>query len=196
MTPVPTDELILASTSPYRRRLLERLQLPFRCAAPGVDETPRAGETPLQLALRLAHAKAAAIAAQQPGAYVIGSDQVACVGATVLGKPGTRERACAQLASCSARTVAFYTAVALVRGSTLLGQRCVHTEVRFRELSDAAIADYVDREQPLDCAGSFRWEGLGICLFSALRSDDPTALEGLPLSATCDLLREAGFSLP
>jgi septum formation protein len=189
-------DLILASTSPYRRQLLERLQLPFSCIAPGVDEAPAIDEAPEQLALRLGRAKALAVAHQAPDARVLGSDQVAWLPPTLLGKPGTSAAACAQLALCSGQTVTFYTSVVLAQDQTVLGERCVCTSVQFRALSEAMIARYVALEQPLDCAGSFRWEGLGICLFTALRSDDPTALEGLPLIATCDLLRSAGYILP
>lgn len=188
--------LILASTSPYRRQLLQRLQLPFSCLAPGVDETPAGAESPEQLALRLGRAKALAVAQRQPDALVLGSDQVAWLEPTLLGKPGSSARACEQLALCSGRAVTFYTSVALAGAQGPLGERCVRTVVQFRELSTAMIERYVELEQPLDCAGSFRWEGLGICLFASLHSSDPTALEGLPLIASCDLLREAGYNLP
>ena len=188
--------LVLASTSPYRRELLQRLRLPFDVARPRVDETPLAGEDPAGLSRRLARAKAAAVAAGDPQAWVIGSDQVAGLGGAPLGKPGHREAALAQLASMSGRTVQFHTAVALARqdGPTL--EALDTTTVRFRQLEGDEIARYVGIEQPYDCAGSFRAEALGIALFESIRSDDPTALVGLPLIATARLLREAGFAVP
>ncbi|MGY1408704.1 MULTISPECIES: Maf family protein [unclassified Luteimonas] len=190
--------LVLASTSRYRAQLLERLRLPFEAARPEVDETPRAGEPPASLALRLAVAKAEAVARQQPQAVVIGSDQVASCDGRPLGKPGSREAAIAQLQGMSGRDVVFLTAVAVaVAGpGAATGQALDTTLVRFRPLADDAIARYVDAEQPWDCAGSFRCEGLGITLFEAIESHDPTALVGLPLIATARLLRAAGFVLP
>ena len=187
--------LILASTSRYRRELLERLRLPFRVARPEVDETPQAGESPLALAERLALAKAQAVAVQFPDAWVIGSDQVAALGAQALGKPGTRDRATAQLGAMSGREVQFHSTIALIRGDTVL-QAMDTTRVFFRNLQAEEIGRYVDAEQPLDCAGSFKCEGLGISLFEAIESRDPTALVGLPLIALSRLLREAGFILP
>jgi septum formation protein len=186
--------LVLASTSRYRRSLLKRLQIPFDVAAPGVDEAHRQAEAPADLALRLSAEKALAVSLQQPSACVIGSDQVAALGAQLLGKPGTTERAEAQLAMCSGQTVIFYTAISLAVGGRLVDQRLKESIVEFRALSPAQIRDYVAREQPLDCAGSFRWEGLGICLFRALKSDDPTALEGLPLISLSEMLQNQGFS--
>lgn len=188
--------LILASTSPYRRELLSRLRLPFDTARPDVDETPLPGEAPDALALRLARAKATAAAAAHPEAWVIGSDQVAAFDGRRLGKPGSRDNAIAQLWEMSGREVAFLTAVALARGD---GPPRVHldtTRVRFRRLDGDEIARYVDTEQPFDCAGSFKSEGLGIALFEAIDSSDPTALVGLPLIALARMLREAGFALP
>lgn len=187
--------LLLASTSRYRRRLLERLGLPFGSADPGVDEQARSGEAPQALALRLATAKAAAVAAQYPHACVIGSDQVASFEGQRLGKPGDRARAVAQLQAMSARRVEFHTAVC-VQSRQGRGMACDLTVVHFRALDAAEIARYVDAEQPLDCAGSFKAEGLGIGLFEAIDSRDPTALVGLPLIATARLLREAGYTLP
>jgi septum formation protein len=187
--------LILASTSPYRRELLQRLRLPFDCARPEVDETPLRGETPGQLVRRLARAKADAIAGQHPQAWVIGSDQAADLDGRILGKPGGREPAIAQLAAMSGRTVRFHTAVSLRRGAHALAAVDL-TQVRFRGLSAAEIERYVDAEQPFDCAGSFKCEGLGISLFEAIDSHDPTALVGLPLIALSSLLREAGYALP
>jgi septum formation protein len=186
--------LILASRSPYRRALLERLRLPFRCMAADVDESPRPGETPVELAERLAAQKALAVSARDPAALVIGSDQVASRDGVAFGKPGTTERAREQLRRSSGRIVHFHTAVALARGGELVDQCCEPFAVHFRELSDGEIARYVELEQPLDCAGSFRWEQLGIALFSALRGDDPTALEGLPLIRLTAMLAHQGLN--
>jgi septum formation protein len=194
--------LFLASTSIHRRELLARLRLPFSCSAPGVDESRHAGEAPLALAVRLARAKAAAVALQQPDAWVVGSDQVAVrdegiSGELVLGKPGT-EAACAeQLRSCSGRTLSFITAVAVVRHNG----RSVHefvdtTQVRFRTLDDGAIERFVALETPLDCAGGFKSEGLGITLCESIDCVDPTALIGLPLIRLSSVLRSVGFALP
>jgi septum formation protein len=188
--------LVLASSSPYRRELLARLRLPFATALPAVDETPLPAEAPAALAQRLAEAKARAVAAQSAPAWAIGSDQVADLDGTPLGKPGTRASACAQLRAMSGRTVAFHTAVCLARAGTTALAALDTTLVRFRVLDEAEIARYVEAEQPLDCAGSFKSEGLGIGLFEAIESSDPTALVGLPLIATARLLREAGFRVP
>jgi septum formation protein len=192
--------LVLASTSRYRRGLLERLRLPFDVARPEADETPLPGEAPAALAGRLAEAKAAAVARLDPDAWVIGSDQVAELDGHPLGKPGGREAAIAQLAAMSGRTVAFHTGVCLLRGAGTehLGPLAASdtTRVRFRRLDRHGIERYVDAEQPFDCAGSFKSEGLGITLFEAIDNRDPTALIGLPLIATCALLRQAGFTLP
>ena len=187
--------LVLASTSRYRRELLERLRLPLHIARPEVDETPLDGESVPAMAARLARAKAEAIAGQHPGAWVIGSDQAAELDGQPLGKPGHREAALTQLASMSGRQVRFHTAVCLVRDGVTLQAQDV-TTVRFRPLSAAEIERYVDAEQPFDCAGSFKSEGLGIALFDAIESTDPTALVGLPLIAVSRMLREAGFELP
>jgi len=188
--------LILASTSRYRRELLERLRLPFHIARPEVDETPHPGETPPALAQRLAWAKAQAITAQHPEAWIIGSDQVAALDGQPLGKPGNRDNALAQLGAMSGREVAFHTAVCLLRGDEPGLQAMDVTRVRFRDLHPEEIERYVDAEQPLDCAGSFKSEGLGIALFQHIDSKDPTALVGLPLIALSDMLRKAGFTLP
>lgn len=187
--------LILASTSRYRRELLERLRLSFHVARPEVDEAPRAGEAPTALAQRLAIEKAGAIAMQRPESWVIGSDQCAELAGRPLGKPGTRDAAIAQLRGMSGQAVRFHTAVCLRRGDVCL-QAMDLTTVHFRALFDAEIERYVDAEQPLDCAGSFKSEGLGIALFDAIESRDPTALVGLPLIALCSLLRRAGFESP
>ena len=187
--------LILASTSRYRRELLERLRLPFHVARPDVDESPQAEETPSALAQRLARAKALAIASQHPESWIVGSDQVAALGSQALGKPGTRENAISQLHTMSGREIRFHTAVCLAHGETVL-EAMDTTVVRFRILGTDEISRYVDAEQPLDCAGSFKSEGLGIALFEHIESHDPTALVGLPLIALSGMLREAGFSLP
>jgi len=187
-------ELILASTSRYRRELLERLRIPFRALAPETDETPLAGEAPAPLAERLALAKARALAKRFPDAVVIGADQVADVDGTSLGKPGGHERAVDQLRAMSGRTIVFQTALAVVREATGFAEvRRVPVPVRFRTLADAEIEFYLRTEQPYDCAGSAKCETLGIALLEAIESDDPTALIGLPLITTCTLLRAAGL---
>jgi len=186
--------LILASTSRYRRELLERLRLPFEVRAPDVDETPLDGEAPAALAQRLALAKARAVSAAYPEAIVIGSDQVADLDGEPIGKPGTHERAVAQLRAMRGHSVVFQTAVAVVRASTVYsGAALAPVTVRFRDLSDAEIEHYLRTEQPYDCAGSAKCETLGIALLDAIDSDDPTALVGLPLIRTCALLRAAGI---
>lgn len=188
--------LILASTSAYRRALLERLGLPFDTARPDVDETPQPDEPPAALAVRLARAKAEAVASSAGDAWTIGSDQVAELDGRPLGKPGTAENAVTQLRAMSGREVRFHTALCLAGPD---GRRFEHldlTVARFRTLGEDEIARYVARERPLDCAGSFKCEGLGIALFEAIDNRDPTALVGLPLIATARLLREAGFAVP
>lgn len=187
-------QLILASTSTYRRELLARLCLPFGTARPDVDETPLRGESPMALVERLAKAKAMAIRAENT--WVIGSDQVAELDGIALGKPGHHDGAAAQLSAMSGRAVAFRTAVAIVHHDGRVFSALDTTTVHFRDLSGDEIARYVDAEQPLDCAGSFKSEGLGIALFTAIHSHDPTALVGLPLIATARLLRQAGFVVP
>ena len=190
-------EIILASTSPYRRELLARLRLPFTTAKPHVDETRLPGEAPAALASRLALAKAQAVAAQHPAAIVIGSDQVAHIGDEIFSKPGTAERARAQLRQMSGQTVLFQTALALIRQQDgIVLQETEPTEVRFRTLTDAEITRYVEMEQPLDCAGSAKAEALGISLLDALTSDDPTAIIGLPLIRLARMLRTLGVALP
>ena len=186
--------LILGSTSRYRRELLSRLRVAFDVVSPQVDETPRPGEAPAALAARLALAKAQAVAATHPQAIVIGSDQVAELDGEPVGKPGTHERAVAQLRAMSGRTIIFHTAVAVVRpASGYTGTRLVPVSVTFRDLHDAEIEAYLLAEQPYDCAGSAKSEALGIALVDAISSHDPSALVGLPLIATCALLREAGL---
>ncbi len=186
--------LILASTSPYRRELLARLGLPFEIQRPDVDEAALPGEPAATLAERLALAKASAVARAHPEAVVIGSDQVCRAGSRLLGKPGTVAAACAQLAELSGGEAEFLTAVCVIDGpQARMQQVMVPTTVRFRALSASQIARYVESERPLDCAGSFKAEGLGIALFESLRSDDPTALIGLPLIALTRCLRELGL---
>lgn len=189
--------LILGSSSRYRRELLERLRIPFKMATPDTDETALPGEAPRALALRLALAKAQAVAAQYREAIVIGSDQVADLAGEPLGKPGYHSRAIAQLRRMSGQTVIFQTAVAVVCAATGFSEVDIApVEVRFRTLDDALIERYLSAEQPYDCAGSAKSEGLGIALLDAIVSDDPTALVGLPLIRTCRLLRSAGLVLP
>lgn len=189
--------LVLGSTSRYRRELLQRLNLPFDVAAPDVDETPLPGEAPRALALRLALAKAHAVAQLHPDAVVIGSDQVADLAGEPLGKPGEHERAVLQLRQMRGQTVVFQTAVAVVCSATGFEQvDLAPVEVTFRDLSDQEIERYLRAEQPYDCAGSAKSEGLGIALLDAIQSDDPTALIGLPLIRTCRMLRAAGLVLP
>lgn len=191
--------LILASTSRYRRELVQRLRVPFETAPPDVDETPQPGEAPLALAQRLALAKARAVAHARPDAVVIGSDQVAELDGRPLGKPGTHERAVEQLRAMSGRRVLFHTAVAVLRhaqeGSSYAGEALVTVEVRFRALGDAEIERYLKLEEPYDCAGSAKSEALGIALVESITSSDPTALVGLPMIRTCALLREAGLDV-
>ena len=187
--------LVLASTSPYRRELLQRLRLAFECARPEVDETPLPGEDVAALVRRLAAAKAGAIAASRPQDWVIGSDQAAELDGRILGKPGGREAAVAQLASMSGRVVHFHTGVSLQGPGGSFAATDL-TSVHFRTLARDEIERYVDAEQPFDCAGSFKCEGLGITLFEAIESRDPTGLVGLPLIALAGLLRQAGYALP
>ena len=186
--------LILASTSRYRAGLLSRLGIPFTTEGPGVDETPRPGEGPAEQAVRLARAKAEAVAHRHPAAWVIGSDQVAVRGNEVLGKPLDAARCEAQLTASSGREVTFLTAVCLARAGD--GRRLEHldtTRVQFRSLAPAEVRRYVQLEQPFDCAGGFKCEGLGIALFERIESSDPTGLIGLPLIWVAGALREAGL---
>lgn len=188
-------KLILASTSIYRRELLERLRIPFDVISPKVDETPLPGESTLELALRLAKAKAAAVAKDHPEAWVIGSDQVADLHGAAIGKPGNFERAMAQLQLMRGATVIFQSALCLMKGDVQT-TLCVPTKVTFRKLPDSVLESYLLAEEPYDCAGSAKSEGLGISLLEAIKSDDPTALIGLPLIALSSLLRDAGFAIP
>ncbi len=188
--------VVLGSTSRYRRELLARLRLPFEVAAPDVDETPEPGEAPQALALRLALAKARAVAARHPEAVVIGSDQVADLAGQPLGKPGTHPRAVQQLRQMRGQTVIFHTALAVVCLAT--GFEAVDVapvRVQFRDLTDTEIEHYLQAETPYDCAGSAKSEGLGIALLESIENDDPTALVGLPLIRTARMLRAAGVTL-
>lgn len=193
----PMPELILASTSPYRRSLLERLGIPFSALPPETPEDTVPGELPPDRALRLSIAKAQAIATRRPDAVVIGSDQVAAIGSKVLEKPGDAARCRAQLTAASGSSARFHTGCAVIGPQA--GVRLVHldtTTVFFRSLSEQEIERYVERERPLDCAGGFRVEGLGISLFESIESHDPTALIGLPLIWLACALRRAGFPVP
>lgn len=196
MNPNNTRPLILGSTSTYRRELLSRLRIAFECVPPLVDETPMANESPRDLALRLALAKARAVAALHPNAVVIGSDQVADLNGEPLGKPGNFERATQQLKAMRGQTVIFQTALAVVCGET--GFEAVDisaVRVVFRDLSDAEITAYLLAEEPYDCAGSAKSEGLGIALLERIDSDDPTALVGLPLIRTAKMIAAAGIKI-
>ncbi|HEX7387252.1 MAG TPA: Maf family nucleotide pyrophosphatase [Castellaniella sp.] len=184
-------QLILASSSPYRRELLQRLALPFESITPDIDETPHAGERPAALSVRLAREKAARIARMHPEALIVGSDQVADFNGQPVGKPGGFEAAHAQLQRFSGRTVLFHTALCLTQGARSEAA-LVSTECRFLTLSEAQIDHYLSAEQPFDVAGSAKAECLGIALMESIRSDDPTALIGLPLIALCRLLRGFG----
>jgi len=196
LPPSQSRRLVLGSTSPYRRELLSRLRLAFDIAAPAVDETPLPRETPREIALRLALAKARAVAAQHPHAVVIGSDQVADLAGEPLGKPGTHANAVIQLGRMSGQAVVFHTAVAVVCAETGFEQlELAPVHVKFRSLSSDEIERYLRAEQPYDCAGSARSEGLGVALLDAIDSDAPTALVGLPLIRTCRMLRAAGVKV-
>jgi septum formation protein len=196
MTEGTSRKLVLGSSSPYRRELLSRLRLPFETATPDVDETPRIGEAPADLARRLAMEKALAVARRFPGSVVIGSDQVADLDGQCLGKPGDHERAVAQLRRMRSRSVIFQTALAVVCLETgFEALDLAQVTVRFRQLSDAEIEHYLQAEKPYDCAGSAKSEGLGIALLEAIDSDDPTALVGLPLIRTCRMIRAAGIQM-
>lgn len=190
-------QIVLASTSPFRRELLSRLAIPFEIVSPEVDESALPGETPEAMVQRLSEAKARAGAVQFPRALVIGSDQVAVLDGEVLGKPGDHERARAQLQKLSGRTVSFLTGLCLYSAASDTAEtRLVPFRVRFRTLDEARIERYLQREQPYNCAGSFKSEGLGITLFKAMEGDDPTALIGLPLITLTSLLAKAGVVLP
>ncbi|MCU6664037.1 MAG: Maf family protein [Silvania sp.] len=187
--------LLLASTSPYRRVLLEKLGLPFECAAPNVDESPRPGESPRHLVVRLAQEKAQSLAARYPDHLIIGSDQVCVLDGEITGKPHTEENARQQLMKARGSIVTFYTGLALYNAATgHLQTECEPFDVHFRHLSEQEIEDYVRKERPLNCAGSFKSEGLGIALFDKLDGRDPNALVGLPLIALCQMLRREHYN--
>jgi septum formation protein len=189
--------LVLASTSRYRADLLRRLGLPFATFAPGVDEVALAGEAPAATAVRLAEAKARAAASTHRDALIVGSDQVASCGAEAIGKPGSHENAVAQLRRLSGKTVVFHTGLALLDSAIgVCRSECIDVVSTYRALTDAEIEAYLRREEPYDCAGSVKSEGLGIALLERIASDDPTALIGLPLIRLCALLRAAGVSVP
>ncbi|WP_297118003.1 nucleoside triphosphate pyrophosphatase [uncultured Enterobacter sp.] len=187
--------LVLASTSPYRRMLLEKLGIPFECAAPEVDETPQPGESPRHLVTRLAQEKAQSLAARYPAHLIIGSDQVCVLDGEITGKPHTEENACRQLMRARGSIVTFYTGLALYNSAVgHLQTECEPFDVHFRHLSEQEIVDYVRRERPLNCAGSFKSEGLGIALFDKLDGRDPNTLVGLPLIALCQMLRREEYN--
>lgn len=189
-------KIVLASTSPYRRELLGRLGLSFEVANPQTDETALPGEAPEALALRLSEAKARAVAKNFPDALIIGSDQVAVMDGSVFGKPGDHERAVEQLRRLRGQTVNFFTGLCLLNAATGHAHvQGVPTLVTFRDLSDNEIESYLQREQPYNCAGAAKSEGLGIALLSSMRGDDPNALVGLPLIALCDMLRKEGVAI-
>lgn len=190
------SQLILASSSPYRKELLSRLRLPFVTQSPDIDESQRAGESALAYVQRLAVEKATAVASQHPRAWVIGSDQCAVLNDTILGKPLTKERAIEQLAACSGQEVQFLTAYCLQIPDSSPNLDVDITTVHFRHLSATEIKHYVEQENVLQCAGSFKVESYGITLFKSVSSTDPTALIGLPLIGLCEQLRKAGAQLP
>lgn len=192
-----TAQLILASTSRYRKALLEKLGKPFQCEAPEVDESPLPGESAEALVARLAHAKASAVARQHDQGLIIGSDQVCVCDGRILGKPGTVENAVAQLLAAQGKSVTFYTGLCVLDAATGRVEQLVEPfRVHFRQLDEAAIRRYVAAEQPLDCAGSFKCEGMGIVLFERLEGRDPNALIGLPLIGLVELLGRHGLALP
>ena len=189
--------LLLASSSPFRRQLLDKLGLKFIHQSPDIDESRLAGEAPLELVMRLAREKAEALAGDHPDTLIIGSDQVAVIGDQVLGKPGSREKAIEQLSAASGQRVTFLTGLCLLNTATGRTQvACDPFHVQFRTLRPEQIERYVDAEQPLNCAGSFKSEGLGIVLFKALEGRDPNTLVGLPLILLTEFLAAEGMSLP
>lgn len=193
---IPSQRLVLSSTSPFRRALMERLGFEFETTSPEVDETAQAGESPEILVTRLAEAKARAGAQIFSDALIIGSDQVACIDGEILGKPGSRERAIGQLSKASGKKVTFYTGLCLLdAGKDQVQVECIPFHVHFRRLTCEQIESYVDREKPFNCAGSFKSEGLGIALFERLEGDDPNALIGLPLIRLVAMLETAGFKV-
>ncbi len=189
--------IVLGSTSPFRRELLTRLGIPFTTASPDVDETALSGEAPQDLVVRLAQAKARAVAAAHPDALIIGSDQVACNDGKILGKPGNRDNALRQLSEASGRRISFYTGLCLLNAETGRSQViCEPFHVHFRVLEPSQIERYLDAEEPYNCAGSFKSEGLGIALFERMEGDDPNSLIGLPLIRLVSMLQEEGISIP
>ena len=189
-------KIILASTSPYRRELLSRLGLPFEVSNPDTDESRLPGEAPEAMALRLSESKARAVAEAFPGSLIIGSDQVATVDGKIYGKPGTHEPAVAQLKELSGKTVNFFTGLCLLDSASGEAEvRGVPTLVKFRQLTDNEIENYLRREPAYNCAGSAKSEGLGIALLASMQGDDPNALVGLPLIALCDMLRKRGVEV-
>ena len=190
-----TKQLVLASSSIYRRQLLERLGLPFTIASPDVDESPLEHELPKAMTIRLAQLKASSIAKRFPEAWIIGSDQCADLHGQIIGKPGNHERALAQLKEMQGKTVVFHTSLCLLQGENQI-TLSIPTRVRFRNLPDESLENYLRIEKPYDCAGSAKSEGMGIILLEQIESDDPTALIGLPLIALSGLLREKGFAIP
>ena len=189
-------KLLLASGSPYRKVLLERLGLEFSCHAPDIDETPQPGETAESLSLRLSAQKARALADKYPDHLIIASDQAAQLGQAILGKPGSHAKAIEQLQNCNGQQVTFYTGLCLLNTATGRQQLdCIPFTVHFRQLSDQQIENYIKKEEPLDCAGSFRCEGLGITLFTRMEGDDPNSLAGLPLIRLTDMLINEGGRL-
>ena len=190
------NKLVLASSSPYRKALLERLRLPFECVNPEVDESSFEGESPEKLVQRLALEKAKAVAQQSPNSLIIGSDQVASLNGCILTKPGNFERAAEQLRQQSGEQITFYTGLALCNSSTRQSEiDVINTVVTFRELDEQAITRYLELDQPWNCAGSFKAEGLGISLFKGIASNDPSALIGLPLIRLCEMLRTQGVNI-
>ena len=189
--------LILASSSPYRRELLQRLRLPFECASPDIDESPLPGESAEQLVRRLAESKARALAPRYPGHLIIGSDQAAVNGSQILGKPYDIERASQQLEAASGKSVSFLTGLCLLNSQSGRSQvDCVPFTVHFRDLDDARIRRYLEAEQPFDCAGSFKAEGLGVSLFRSTEGEDATSLIGLPLIRLVDMLLAEQVAIP
>lgn len=187
--------LVLASSSPYRRTLLDKLQLPYRCHSPDIDESPLPGETPQQLVMRLAEKKARAVATIYPDAIIIGSDQVAVINENIIGKPGNRENAIQQLQQASGKRVTFLTGLTVLNTSNnSIQTETIPFHVHFRLLNKQMIENYIDKESPLDCAGSFKSEGLGIVLFEKLEGDDPNALIGLPLIRLTSMLSHCNIS--
>lgn len=188
--------IILASSSKYRKELLSRILNDFECISPDIDETPFPNEEPMALVKRLAKEKALEVANDYPEAIVIGSDQICVLEGDILGKPGSKENAIKQLTACSGKTVFFYTSLCVTKGTDEPKEiSVVTTKVIFKELTQRQIQNYIERENPIDCAGSFKCEGLGIVLFEAIESNDPTALIGLPLIQVNQRLEKLGFNI-